>query len=108
MVEVDPDAFGMDRDQLVRVLHAENVLARKYFHPGCHEMEPYRTTDPDAHRRLPHTERLCARVLTLPNGTGLDTADVEAVGALLRSCAALAPAIAARLGRSPVTGGVVA
>jgi dTDP-4-amino-4,6-dideoxygalactose transaminase len=108
VVEVDADAFGLDRDQLVRVLHAENVLARRYFHPGCHEMEPYRTTDPGAHLRLPHTERLCARVMTLPNGTGLTTADVEAVGALLRSCAEHASAIAARLGRSPVTGGVVA
>ncbi len=41
---------------LVRVLHAENVLARRYFYPGCHEMEPYRSYFPHAGLVLPETE----------------------------------------------------
>ena len=39
VVEVDPQASALNRDELVAVLHAENVLARKYFWPGCHRME---------------------------------------------------------------------
>ncbi len=35
IVEVAPD-FPITRDEIVRVLQAENVLARKYFWPGCH------------------------------------------------------------------------
>ena len=39
---------NLDRDQLVAVLRAENVLARKYFWPGCHRMEPYASLFPHA------------------------------------------------------------
>ena len=97
VVEVDASRFQLDRDQLVRVLHAENVLARKYFYPGCHAMEPYRTHSPDAGRRLPHTERLCTQVMTLPNGTSVRAEDVDTVCAILRHCAAHAGAIRDRL-----------
>src|SRR5688572_4597810 len=38
VVEVDPRI----RDKIVTALHAENILARKYFWPGCHRMKPYR------------------------------------------------------------------
>jgi dTDP-4-amino-4,6-dideoxygalactose transaminase len=96
-VEVDPERAGLDRDQLVRLLHAENVLARRYFFPGCHAMEPYRSRDPGAGARLPHTERLAARVLTLPNGTSVEPGDVGTVASLLRYLVANAAAIRARL-----------
>jgi dTDP-4-amino-4,6-dideoxygalactose transaminase len=97
VVEVDPERAGLDRDQLVRLLHAENVLARRYFFPGCHAMEPYRSRDPGAGARLPHTERLAARVLTLPNGTSVEPGDVGTVASLLRYLVANAAAIRARL-----------
>ena len=40
-VEVDETRAGISRDALVKVLQAENVLARRYFYPGAHQMEPY-------------------------------------------------------------------
>src|SRR5205823_8509995 len=40
--------FPLSRDAIVDVLHAENILARKYFWPGCHNMEPYRSYYPNA------------------------------------------------------------
>jgi dTDP-4-amino-4,6-dideoxygalactose transaminase len=98
VVEVDAVELGLDRDQLVRALHAENVLARRYFFPGCHQMEPYRTEQPDAGRHLPHTERLCTRVMTLPNGTAVRTEDIERIGVILRSCGEHAKEIVAKLG----------
>jgi dTDP-4-amino-4,6-dideoxygalactose transaminase/glycosyltransferase involved in cell wall biosynthesis len=60
VLEVDEAAAGLSRDELLQVLHAERVLARRYFYPGVHRMEPYRTLQPDAGRALPATERLAA------------------------------------------------
>ncbi|HVS80578.1 MAG TPA: DegT/DnrJ/EryC1/StrS family aminotransferase [Pyrinomonadaceae bacterium] len=68
VIEVDPERAPLNRDELLAVLHAENVLARRYFWPGCHRMEPYRSSYPDAHLFLPQTERAAARVITLPTG----------------------------------------
>ena len=42
VIEVDSRAAGLSRDELATVLAAENVLARRYFFPGCHRMEAYR------------------------------------------------------------------
>src|ERR1017187_2380865 len=65
VVEVEEDQAGLSRDSLIKVLHAENVLARRYFWPGCHRMEPYRSYFPDAGLLLPETERVSACVLVL-------------------------------------------
>jgi len=47
VVEVE-DEFPVSRDEIVRTLQAENVLARRYFWPGCHNMLPYRAFYPHA------------------------------------------------------------
>src|SRR4029077_16104459 len=52
VVEIDAHRFGLSRDLVYRILHAEKVIARRYFYPGCHRMEPYRSTDPEAGRHL--------------------------------------------------------
>lgn len=56
------------RDQLIAALHAENVLARKYFWPGIHRMAPYRDLYPDAGAALPNTIAVSERVIALPTG----------------------------------------
>src|SRR5207253_2999839 len=38
VVEIDEEVTGIGRDELIKVLHAENVVARRYFYPGCHRM----------------------------------------------------------------------
>jgi len=76
VVEVNPARFGLTRDEIVGALRAENVQARRYFHPGCHGMEPYRTLEPDLAARLPATVALCQRVLLLPNGIAMSAADI--------------------------------
>jgi len=80
---VAPSESGLSRDLLVDVLHAENVLARRYFHPGCHRMEPYRTMDPAAGRFLPQTERLSSAVIVLPTGPQLQPDDIALIGDIL-------------------------
>jgi dTDP-4-amino-4,6-dideoxygalactose transaminase len=85
VVEVDPNLSGLHRDMLLKVLLAENVLARRYFWPGCHRMEPYCTLFPEASLHLPDTERITERVLVLPNGTALQEADISAICDVLRT-----------------------
>jgi dTDP-4-amino-4,6-dideoxygalactose transaminase len=84
VIEVDPDACPRSRDEIVDALHAENVIARKYFWPGCHRMEPYRTTQPDVWQRLPETERVAARVVVLPTGQAVDEATVERICGVIK------------------------
>jgi dTDP-4-amino-4,6-dideoxygalactose transaminase len=76
---VDEGTASLTRDELVKVLHAENVLARKYFWPGCHRMEPYRSYYPNAHLLLPETERIAVRILVLPTGTAMSVQEVQTV-----------------------------
>lgn len=84
IVEVNEAAAGISRDDLVRILHAENVLARRYFYPGSHEMEPYRSYFPHAGLLLAETERLTQRVMSLPTGTAVGPDDIETVCAIIR------------------------
>jgi len=86
VVEVDESATGIGRDALLQVLHAERVLARRYFHPGCHRMEPYCSLFPDAGLRLPHTERLAARVLSLPTGTAVSDCQIRTICQIIEFC----------------------
>lgn len=84
VLEVDEAVAGISRDDLIAVLLAENVMARRYFYPGCHRMEPYRTEDPEAYLWLPHTERLLQRVICLPTGTAVSLHDISAICCLIR------------------------
>jgi dTDP-4-amino-4,6-dideoxygalactose transaminase len=79
ILEIDEDAAGISRDLLIKVLHAENVLARKYFYPGCHRMEPYRSCFPHAGLMLPVTEKLTQKVLCLPTGTAVHFEDIDVI-----------------------------
>lgn len=82
VLEVSGD-LQLSRDDLIQLLFAENVLARRYFYPGCHRMEPYKTLYPDAGQHLPQTEAVCRRVLSLPTGTATTLADIERICQLL-------------------------
>lgn len=61
------DECPVSRDDIIAALHAENVLARKYFWPGCHGMQPYRDLFPHAGLMLPNTIAVAKRVVVLPN-----------------------------------------
>jgi dTDP-4-amino-4,6-dideoxygalactose transaminase len=79
--EIDEEMCGVSRDNLMKVLHAENIIARRYFYPGCHRMEPYRSYFPHAGLLLQNTELLAGKVLSLPTGTAVS---VEEIGRICR------------------------
>jgi dTDP-4-amino-4,6-dideoxygalactose transaminase len=84
VVVVDETCIAL-RDQILARLRAENVLARKYFWPGCHRMEPYRTLYPDAWLSLPNTERVADQVIVLPTGNAVDERDIAIISGIIRS-----------------------
>ncbi len=75
----------LSRDELVKQLHERQILARRYFFPGCHRMEPYRSLYPKQREALPETDRLCGRMMVLPTGASISTDDVHRVCAAIRS-----------------------
>ncbi|MEE9319490.1 MAG: DegT/DnrJ/EryC1/StrS family aminotransferase [Granulosicoccus sp.] len=76
VTEIDASVAGLNRDELVAALRLENVLARRYFYPGCHRMEPYASLFPRAGQSLPLTEQIAERVMILPTGLAMSKDDV--------------------------------
>jgi dTDP-4-amino-4,6-dideoxygalactose transaminase len=96
---VEEKQAGLDRDLLVKILHAENILVRRYFYPGCHQMEPYRSYFPNAGLVLPETEKLTLKVLQLPTGTAVGEKEVFDICQLIRFVFANAAEIRQRAAR---------
>ncbi len=97
--EVAPGSAPLTRDELVAVLHAENVLARRYFWPGCHRMEPYRSLQPNASLLLPETERLASRIMVLPTGQAVSVETVAKICDVIRTALESAPEVRVALAR---------
>lgn len=100
VLEVDEAQCGLGRDELRDVLWAEGVIARRYFYPGCHRMEPYRSYFPHAGLLLPETERMAQRLLTLPTGTAVNETDISMICATLRLAVENAPLVRRRLAQT--------
>ena len=83
VIEVDR-TFRASRDEIVAALHAEGILARKYFWPGCHNMQPFRELYPHAGLLLPNTMAVADRVIVLPTGTTLPSETVGVIADVLR------------------------
>lgn len=94
--ELTPDC-PLRRDDLLAILHAENILARRYFYPGCHRMQPYGSVDVEAGHLLPHTEDIASRVLVLPGGAGIEGADVALICDFLTGVLSQAAALSERI-----------
>ncbi len=77
------DDCPVDRDAIVVALHAENVLARKYFWPGCHRMKPYCDLNPHARLMLHDSESVSSKVIVLPTGTSISQATISDICLLI-------------------------
>ena len=97
VLEVDQAYTGVSRDQLVDILWAEHVLARRYFYPGCHRMEPYRSYFPHAGLLLPETEKVVERLLSLPTGTAVGPDEIGKICQIIRLVVEHGPQVRERL-----------
>jgi dTDP-4-amino-4,6-dideoxygalactose transaminase len=86
VLEISPEC-KVSRNDMIAALHAENVLARRYFWPGCHKMKPYRDLFPHAGLMLTRTERLAESIAVLPSGAKLDASAIETVCQIIRCLA---------------------
>jgi dTDP-4-amino-4,6-dideoxyglucose len=94
-ITVDPAVAGLDRDTLRAVLVAENVLARRYFYPGCHRVPPYSESPAP---ELPVTDAVLERCLSLPTGTAVSGEDIARIGQVIGLAVASAPEVRRHLG----------
>jgi dTDP-4-amino-4,6-dideoxygalactose transaminase len=99
---VDEQVCGIARDELVETLNAENVLARRYFYPGCHRMEPYRSEASGMQASLPVTEELLSGVTCLPTGMAIDETKVAAICQALRLALENGEELSERMGSARV------
>ena len=88
VIEVCEDC-PVQRNDIIAVLHAENILARKYFWPGCHMMQPYRDLFPHAGLVLPHTKQVAERVIVLPAGSSITTEKIQIICSIMQSLTSL-------------------
>jgi len=76
-VVLELEELRCDRDEFVRALRAENVDARVYYPVPIHKQPAYR--DLCKGLRLPITEEMAKRVLSLPVHPALTEEDLEAI-----------------------------
>lgn len=74
---VDPDIYGMTRDDLADILLKEHIHVRKYFYPITSEFNCYKAAGYKGD--VPNAKRLSEQVLTLPLYTDLDIKVVEKI-----------------------------
>jgi dTDP-4-amino-4,6-dideoxygalactose transaminase len=79
VLEIDEQQFGVDRNKLIEILVAENIIARRYFYPGCHQMEPYRSYFPYNQTLLPETDKLSLKIMSVPTGTAVNSTDISKI-----------------------------
>jgi dTDP-4-amino-4,6-dideoxygalactose transaminase len=84
VVEIDEDVTLISRDKIQGILWAENIIARRYFYPGCHQMEPYRSQNRHTDLSLPNTDILASKVLVLPTGTSVTATEITNICQILR------------------------
>jgi dTDP-4-amino-4,6-dideoxygalactose transaminase len=84
-IKIEEDLYGISRDRLNDILHSENIIARRYFYPGCHKSAPY--FQEGQPRELKYTDELADKVLVLP--TGSQVLNNDAVGEICRLIAFL-------------------
>jgi dTDP-4-amino-4,6-dideoxygalactose transaminase len=81
-VQVDGERFGLTRDRLAEALARENVATRRYFDPPLHRQTAYGDVPPRTD--LAVTERLAARMITLPLYSHMPAELVDGVCDLIR------------------------
>lgn len=97
VIEIDDSITRISRDRIVDILHKENIIARRYFFPGCHKMEPYRSLFPHSHLLLPQTTNASFRIMSLPNGTAVNEEMIDEICDIIKFVVARGAEISQRL-----------
>lgn len=74
---VDPDAYGMDRNELQQKLQEKGILTRKYFYPATNDFRCYQGMFEI--QETPVARKMAAQVLVLPLYAGLSAEDAHRI-----------------------------
>jgi dTDP-4-amino-4,6-dideoxygalactose transaminase len=85
------DAWALSREDTLRLLEAEKVLARPYYTPLHHKLVDFPRICPE----LPVTEEIFRQFFVLPSGSHVTEADVEKIVELLARIRRAGPALTA-------------
>ncbi len=83
IIKISENEYGISRDKLCDILNSENIVARKYFYPGSHKMEPYLSDDFYEMISLPITEDICKMVLALPTNKNVCEDDIKQICSII-------------------------
>lgn len=87
VIEIDEDVLGISRDKIIKILWQENVIARKYFYPGCHNMTPYKKQW-GGNVNLCQTNILARSVIVLPTGKNVSVKNIDKICNIIESAIA--------------------
>ncbi|MHA1312698.1 MAG: DegT/DnrJ/EryC1/StrS family aminotransferase [Candidatus Helarchaeota archaeon] len=77
---LDPEKYGMNRDELGKKLEGSGVGVKKYFFPPMHRLKAYE--DKDA--KLPITDEVSNNLLSLPIHNFMHESDIKRIVDLIR------------------------
>lgn len=76
-IVIDPVEFGIDRDEVFRILSEKGIMTRRYFYPATNAMRCYKGMfDPE---ETPVASRISKQVLTLPIYPDLELETVDKI-----------------------------
>ena len=103
VIEIDEATTNISRDSINDILHAENILSRRYFFPGCHQMEPYCSRLAKDIFLLPETEKLTLKTLQLPTGTAVGENEINRICEIITFSVENASDIRAKINKTKIT-----
>ena len=76
---IDPENYGMTRDELYERMRSHNVLGRRYFYPLISTFSTYRGLESAAPKNLPNAHKMADSVICLPMHHELSAEDIHRV-----------------------------
>jgi perosamine synthetase len=98
-ITVDPEVFGLTRDELMAELDQGGIETRPFFFP-VHQLPPYRSSRRAGLGDLPVTQRLSSLGLNLPTFPGLQDSAIDRVVTAIRQAHRQATRITRRRART--------
>jgi dTDP-4-amino-4,6-dideoxygalactose transaminase len=96
-ITFDAAAFGLSRDEMVKVLAADGIPTRAYYDPPAHRLTAFAGIGPAFEDRLPVTARLADEIISLPLYGAMTDADIERICGSIRGACERAAAVRAAL-----------
>ncbi len=80
-IRIDAEKFGLTRDQLIKVMDAENIECKTYFYPPVHSHEYFKSdTEEDS---CPNATRLSHEMICPPLFGSMSDAQIKAVSSTI-------------------------